>query len=273
MKRFVRIAVAATLVAAGILAARATVRSIAVRREMTEGQQALDRRDFRLAAARFRSALDRDPRSTAVRLSLAAAYAGGYVPGGESPGNLALARQAFDEYRRILERDPGNRMAVRGTAALYDGDGNYDEARTWYRRAVALDPADADALARLSTTASRQVAEAVLDARARAGLAPDDRGPIADTSLAAELRTRWSATIDDGIADATRALSLDPAHDGALAAMSAWHRLKADVAGSIDAWQQETRAADDWMRKALAARKVESDRARTLHAASSEAVR
>src|SRR5262249_45481919 len=155
---------------------------------------------------------------------------------------------AFAEYQRILQSDPGNRAAVRGTAALYEAGSQLDEALTWHRRLVSLDPANADAPPSLSAAACRPVADAGPDAGARAGLPPDDRGPIADPALRQELRTRWTAAIDAGIADATKALTIDPEHDGAMTALSGWHRVRAEVADSADTWQRETRTADDLMR-------------------------
>ena len=103
MKRFLWLAVAAMLVAAGVLAVSTGLRWLAVRGDLADGRQALDRRDFSRAAARFQAALDRDPRSTRARLSLATAYAAQYVPGGESAANVALAEQALAEYQRLLQ--------------------------------------------------------------------------------------------------------------------------------------------------------------------------
>jgi tetratricopeptide (TPR) repeat protein len=257
MKRFLGItAVALALAAAAGFAGVAAVRWLAVRGDLADGQQALDRRDFSRAAARFQSALDHDPYSTRARLSLATAYAAQYIPGGESDANVALAEQALAEYQRLLQTEPANAAALRGTAALYDGQSRYEDARFWYRRLVSVDPANADAYASLSTVAWKQVSEAILDARARAGLAPDDGLPIGDVALGRDLRARWSDTIAAGIADATRALSIDPGHDGAMSILSAWHRVSADLADTTDGYRQETAAAEHWRQKALGIRRT-----------------
>src|SRR5262245_9574303 len=175
-----RIVVVAALVVAAALAVRATIRWYGVRARFAEGRQALGRRDFAQAAARFQAALELDPRSTPARLELAAAHAAQYVPGGESRANLAHAQQAIDELRRVLQSDPGNAAAVRAIAAVHDGRLEYDEARTWYRRLVALAPGDADGYANLSASSWKQVSGAFLEARAREGLTPEDLRPTPD---------------------------------------------------------------------------------------------
>ena len=143
---------AAGLVAAVLFAGRGIERWFAARTQFAEGQQAMKRRDFAQAAARFQAALEIDSRSTSARLDSATAYAAQFVPGGESRANLHVAKQALDEFHRVLLKDPSNRAAVQAIAAIYDGQVNYDEARACNDRLVALAPPSADAYASLSLT-------------------------------------------------------------------------------------------------------------------------
>src|SRR4029078_13526408 len=86
----------------------------------------------------------------------------------------------------------------------------------------------------------------------RAGLAPDGGGPIGDGALAGELSGRWSEPIETGIAKPSKALSIDTSHEAAMATLSAWHRVRADLAMTIDRHRDELAAAESWRQKALA---------------------
>jgi tetratricopeptide (TPR) repeat protein len=269
-RRLGRAAMAAGLLAAVVFAGRALERRFAARTQFAEGQQALKRHDFAQAGARFQAALEIDPGSTSARLNLAAVYAAQYVPGGESQRNLDVARHALDEFHHVLLKDPGNRAAIQAIAAIYDGQVNYDEARAWYRRLVALPPPSADAYHNLSLTSWKQVSAVVLDARAREGLQPDDGRLIPDSELRRSLRSRWSSQIDDGIEHASKAITIDPEHDAAMTTLSAWHRIRADLADTIDAHQQNVQVADAWIHKALAIRSAKAARTGAVKVAASK---
>jgi tetratricopeptide (TPR) repeat protein len=251
---------AAGLVVIAVFAARQVERWFALRGHFSAGLQALNQRDFAGAAGRFQAALEIDPGWTEARLELARAYAGQYVPAGESQPNLDLAGRAIEEFQRVLQKDPGNHAAVEGIAALYEGQVNYDDARIWYTRLAALDPPSANAYASLSRTSWKQVSAAILDARAQEGLQPEDDGPLPDSGLRRTLLVRWSGDIDEGIQLASKAIAIEAEHEGAMRTMSNWHRVRADLADTAEGHRRAVQAADDWMHKALAIRRTRAER-------------
>jgi tetratricopeptide (TPR) repeat protein len=278
--RRLRVPFAVGAVALAVFAARLIEQRLSVRTALAEGEEAFRRGDFTRAADRFHTALETGPASTAVRLRLVAAYQNQYVPGGESLANVGVATHALEEIARVLERDPSNRAALLAAGEINEGRSDYDQAREWYGRLAAIDPSSAAAYARLSAASLARASGAVLDAEARAGLLPPDPGrrsaqrenglghrsaqreggPIANDDLRRSLAGRWSATIAEGIDAASKAVTLDPGHEGAMLTLEAWHRLAADLAASSDEYRRQMIAADEWRHKMLDARRLRAER-------------
>jgi tetratricopeptide (TPR) repeat protein len=245
---------------------------LSARTALAEGEDAFRRGDFVRAADRFHSALEIDPASMAVRLRLVAAYQRQYVPGGESLANHDVAKKALEEIARVLERDPANRAALLAAGEINDGRSDYEQARHWYGRLAAIDSSSAAAFAGVSAASLAQASAAVLDAESRAGLlpaafalrasAPKPSGvPIASDDLRRSLAERWSVTIAEGIGAASKAVTIDREHEGAMLTLNAWHQLAADLAASPDDYRRHMISADEWRRKALDARRRKAERA------------
>lgn len=255
--------------ALAVFAGRIVEERLSARAAVADGEDAFRRGDFVRAADRFHAALEIDPASTPVRLRLAAAYRKQYVPGGESRANDGVARRALDEIAQVLERDPSNRAAMLTAAEINDGRSDFDQARDWYRRLAAIDASSAAAFAGMSAASLKQASGAVLDAEARAGLSfasgwPRDLVDDARSGKAAHLRqslaARWSAAIAEGIAAASKALTIDREHEGAMLTLGAWHQLAADLAASPEEYRRQITLADEWRHKALDARRSKAER-------------
>jgi tetratricopeptide (TPR) repeat protein len=258
-------------VALAVFASHIIEQRLSARTALAEGDEAFRRGDFVRAADRFRSALEIDPASTAVRLRLVAAYQMQYVPGGESLANHDVAKRALEEIARVLDRDPSNPAAIMAAGEINDGRSDYDQARHWYGRLAAIDSSNAAAFAGMSAASLTQVSAAVLDAKSRAGLlpaafalrasAPQASGhPIANDDLRRSLAERWSATIAEGIDAASKAVTLDRGHEGAMLMLDAWHQLAADLAASPHEYRRHSISADEWRHKALDRRRLKAER-------------
>jgi tetratricopeptide (TPR) repeat protein len=219
-----------------------------------------------LAAYRFHSARDTDSGSTAARMRLVAGFQKQYVPGGESAANHDAAKRALEEIARVLDRDPSNRAAIMAAAEINAGRSDYDRAREWYGRLAAIDSSNADAFAGMSAASLAQVSGSVLEAESRAGLLLVNLGHRsaerkgAHDDLRRSLAAQWSGAVAEGIAAASKALTIDRGHEGAMLTLEAWHHLAADLASSPDAYRQHMTAADEWRHKALEARRLKAER-------------
>jgi tetratricopeptide (TPR) repeat protein len=233
---------------------------LSARTALAEGEEAFRHGDFVRAADRFRSALTIDPASTSVRLRLVAAYQGQYVPGGESLANHDVAKQALEEIARVLDRDASNTAAIVAAAEINDARSDNDQARDWYGRLAAIDSSNAAAFAGMSAASLRQASAAVLDAASRAGLLLSSGHPIANDDLRRSLAERWSATIAEGIDAASKAVTIDRQHEGAMLTLEAWHQLAADLAASPDEYRRHMISANEWRHKVLDARRLKTQR-------------
>lgn len=170
------------------------------------------------------------------------------------------------------------RLSLR--AALTEGDeslgrGDFSRAADRFHTALEIDPDStpirlrlAAALAGMSDASLAQASGVVLDAEARAGLLPDhlarqtaqrDSGPIADDDLRRSLAERWSPSIADGIDAASKAVTLDREHEGAMLTLEGWHQLAADLAASPDEYRRQMVSAGEWRQKALAVRRLKAE--------------
>jgi hypothetical protein len=167
--------------------------------------------------------------------------------------------------------------------ALADGEeafrlGDFVRAADRFQAVLVIDPAStavrlrlAAAFAERSAALLAQASGPILDAEARAGLlpaafapgasAPEATGhPIANEDLRRVLSGRWSATIAEGVDAAAKAVTIDGAYEGAMLTLEGWHQLAADLAASPAEYRRHRTSADEWRRKALAARRLEAER-------------
>jgi TonB family protein len=206
------------------------------------------------AVAYFQKAVDLDPGFTTAHLYLGTAYMQQYIPGAESPENRANADRAEAEFRAVLAIDAANKVALTSLGSLALHQKKWEDARTWNRQLLSVDPQNADAYYSLAFIDWSQWYPAYAAARTRAGLQPQDPGPIADAAIRADLRSRWLPAVDDGIWNLTRALELNPKFDDAMAYMNLFVRERADLKNTRQEYLQDVAEADQWVQRALAAK-------------------
>src|ERR1700735_5938231 len=60
----------------------------------------------------FKTAVQLYPDNTMPRLYLATAYMSQYIPGAESPENMQLAKEAKEEFQKVLEKNTNDATAL-----------------------------------------------------------------------------------------------------------------------------------------------------------------
>ncbi len=80
---------------------------------------------------------------------------------------------AIREYSRVLELDPSHKEALKGMAYLSYYLARFDEAQGYYRRAVAVEPHDAEALFGLGVLDFKTSWQVVMEQKARHGFRPE----------------------------------------------------------------------------------------------------
>jgi tetratricopeptide (TPR) repeat protein len=161
------------------------------------GLEAFRQAQYSAAIEEFQRAADLNPSSSTPHLYLGIARYQGFIPGAESEENAIHAEQAAEQYRRALALDPTNwnALVLLGQVSFYLG--RWEEARDWYRKAQALNPNHADVWYALGVVEWRSSAPG-------------------------------SASIAEAIANFEKAVALDHEHEDAMTFLSLLSRQRND---------------------------------------------
>ena len=239
------------------------------RDQLNRGVQAYRSAKYADAVEFFKTAVNLDPNNLNGRLYLATAYMTQYIPGAESPENLQLAKQAKEEFLKVLERDPNDKTALASLASLsyQQAQGmpdleqklkKLDEAKEWYLKLIAADPQNKEGFYSLAVIDWVKWYAAWMKSRADLGMKPEEPGPIKDKKVKADLKDQYSAVIEDGIKNLQKALDIDPNYDDAMAYMNLLIRERADLDDSPDQYKKDVETADGWVQKALDTKKMKA---------------
>src|SRR5271170_6111810 len=239
---------------------------------LNHGVQAYKGAHYSEAVDYFKTAVQLDPDNSVPRLYPATAYMSQYIPGDESPENMQLAKQAKEEFLKVLEKNPSDTTALNYLASL-----NYqqaqgmpdleqklkklDEAKEWYLKLIAADPQNKEGFYSLAVIDWVKWYAAWMKARADLGLKPQEPGPLKDKKVKADVQTQYTAVIDDGVKNLQKALDIDPNYDDAMAYMNLLIREKADLDDSADQYKADIDSADKWVQKALDTKKMKAAKA------------
>lgn len=264
-----RVALCATLLAAAL--ATSGCEKLRARDHLNKGVQAFKSAKYADAAEHFRVAVDLDPSFDIPRLYLATAYMQQYVPGADAPENIEVAKKANEEFMKVLEANPKNTLAIeslaslrfnqaQGITKLEDKLAKLDEAREWYQKLVDVDDKNKQGWYSLAVITWLKWYPEYKQARDKMGMKPEEPGPLKDKKVKEELKAKWLGPINDGIKDLEKAIVVDPEYDDAMAYMNLLYRQRADLADNKDLCEADVKVADDWVQKALEAKKIKAAR-------------
>jgi tetratricopeptide (TPR) repeat protein len=239
---------------------------------LNHGVQAYKGAKYADAVEFFKTAVQLDPTNVNGRLYLATAYMSQYIPGAESPENLQVAKQAKEEFMKVLEKDPADKTALASLASLsyQQAQGMPDleaklkkleEAKEWYLKLIAADPQNKEGFYSLAVIDWVKWYAPWMKSRADLGMKPEEPGPIKDKKVKADLQEKYSGIIEDGIKNLQKALDIDPQYDDAMAYMNLLIRERADLNESADQYQKDIATADGWVQKALDTKKMKAAKA------------
>src|SRR5947209_8275698 len=167
------------LVAAATLALSTTgCDKLRARDQLNKGVASYKNARYEQAIEHFKNAVGLDPSLINAKLYLAAAYVAQYIPGVDSPDNLANANGAIDQYKAVLAQDPKNVNSMKGIAGLSLQMKKFDDARTYYRKAIDLDQNDPEAYYSIGVIDWTMAFQPRMEERAKMGLRPDE--PLKD---------------------------------------------------------------------------------------------
>ncbi|MGA8313513.1 MAG: tetratricopeptide repeat protein, partial [Terriglobales bacterium] len=125
-----------------VLLSTAGCSKLRARDQLNKGVQSYKNAKYEEAINHFQQAVSLDPSLVNARLYLATAFAQQYIPGADTEDNNQMGQNAIDQYKAVLERDPKNINSVKGIAYLYLQMKRFEDAKTFYRKAIEVDPND-----------------------------------------------------------------------------------------------------------------------------------
>jgi tetratricopeptide (TPR) repeat protein len=229
------------------------------RDQLNKGVASYKNNQFEQAINHFKEAVSLDPSLKNAKLYLATAYAQQYIPGVDSPENLQNANLAIEQYQAVLEQDPKNINSIKGIAYLYLQMKKFEDAKSYYHKAIDLDPNDPEAYYSVGVIDWTQAYQPRMEERAKLGLRPDE--PLKDKKLCAKLREDGGAVIQDGLDSLNKAVQLRQDYDDAMAYVNLLYREKADRECDLpDERAADLKTADEWVDKTMAAKKAKAQK-------------
>ena len=232
------------------------------RDQLNKGVASYKNAKYEEAIDHFQQAVSLDPALGVARLYLATAYAQQYIPGVDAPDNVQMAEQAIEQYKQVLASNPPKEQQInsnKGIAYLYLQMKKFDDAKTYYRNAMQLDPNDPEPYYSVGVIDWTQTYQPRMEERAKLGLKPEE--PLKDKKVCAELKEKNTPNIQDGIDSLNKALQLRPDYDDAMAYMNLMYREKADVECDDPAARaSDLKTADDWVDKTMATKKAKAEK-------------
>jgi len=240
------------------------------RDQLNKGVQSYRSAQYDAAIEHFKNAVTLDPNLAVARLYLATAYAQQCVPGVDTPENTRNCNQAIDEFKKQLEKNPGEIGSLKGIASLYfnmasgatkpeDKLKYLDQAKDYHSQVLKSDPSDPEAYYSVAVIDWTEAYKRRMDAKTGAGIKADE--PIKDKKLCSELQEKNQQVVQEGIDDLNKALELRKDYDDAMAYLNLLFREKADLeCGDPDARKQDLAMADDWVKKTMETKKAKAEK-------------
>jgi tetratricopeptide (TPR) repeat protein len=227
---------------------------------LIKGVQAYKNARFEEAIDHFQNAERLDPSLENAPLYLATAYAQQVVPDANTPENIKNAQLAVNAYQQVLAKDPKDLNALKGIAAVYLNTGKTEEAKTWQRKVIEVDPNDPVAHYTIGVVDWRVAYRNAI--QTRNGLGMQDNGDmIKDKAACQKLAEQNTPLVEEGIKELQQAVNLRPGYDDAMSYLSLLYRRKADLdCGDEAAHKADMAMFDQWRDKTMATRKANEEK-------------
>ncbi len=250
------------LTVAGAVLLSSGCRQLQSRNQLNQGVEAFKIAQYPEAAEHFKRAVDLQPDFLEARLYLGTAYMLQYEYGAamEGPESERTAQAAHDEFTKVLEQTPKEKVAIASIASLYLIQQQWRDAQEWYEKLVAVDPNNAEGYYCLGFIAWSRWFPRLGKARADLGMRQEDPGPIKDRNVREALKAKYLPMVDAGLAALDKALAINPEYDDAMAYENVLIRGKADLSDNKEEYDKLIKTADTWFQKSIRTRKERDER-------------
>ena len=230
------------------------------RDQLNKGVQAFRNAQYPEAVEHFKTAVELDPAYANARLYLATAYMQQYIPGADSPENKQFWDAAYSQFKTVVEQDDKNSVANASIASLYLNKKDWDNARRWYAKLIAIEPNNKEAYYSLGFIAWSEWYPEYNKKRMFLNMKQDDPGPFKDKKVKEELLAQFGPMIGEGLKNLDKCLEIDPEYEDAMSYKNLLIRERADLADNKGDYEAQIADADALMKKALDTIKVKAER-------------
>ncbi len=230
------------------------------RDNLNKGVQAYSNAQFQPAVMHFKEAVRLDPGLLNARLYLGTAYFAQYIPGGESADNKQVAENAINAFDEVLQRDPSNTTALNFIAQIHYGLKEFDKTKEDNERLLKLEPNNPEPyywIGMLDWLICYPRSQTVRNDHNLATPDKDGDLPPIPKKFREQLAEQNGTLVEEGLNALQKAIELKPNYDEAMSYLNLMYRQKADIDPDDDSRAADLKQANDWVDKALAARKAE----------------
>ena len=233
------------------------------RDHLNKGVQSYRNAQFQPAIMHFKEAVRLDPSLLNARLYLATAYAQQYVPGGESPENKKIAADAIAAFEDVLKMDTGNSAAsttaLASIAQIYYSMKKFDDAKKYNQRRIEIEPNNPEPyywIGVLDWAIAFPRTQGVRTEHNISQPSPKGELPPIPANLRKDLAEKNGPLVDEGLKALNKAIELKPNDADSMVYLNLMYRQKAEIDTDEETRQADLKQAEDWVNKALAARKA-----------------
>ncbi len=247
---------------AGMVLSMSGCRQLEARDQLNKGVDAYKSAHYEEAIGHFQRATQLDPSLPMAKSYLATALAQNVVPGLDTPDNMKTAQQAIAIFQEVLDKDPSDVNSLKQIAGIYFSIKKYDDAKTWQKKVLAVDPKDAEAAYTVGVIDWTLAHLNALKELATANVNDDGEGNVkAPKKVLQAISEENAPLVSEGLEYLNQAVADRPNYDDAMTYLNLMYRRKADVdfsnPGEVKA---DVAAAKDWTTKAMGTRKENEEK-------------
>jgi TPR repeat protein len=253
---------ALAVVLAGMVLSMSGCNRLAARDQLNKGVDAYKSGKYEEAIGHFQKATELDPTLPMAKSYLATALSQNIVPGLDTPENMKTADQAISIFQEVLSKDPTDVNSMKQIAGIYFNVKKLDDAKTWQKKVLAVDPKDPEAAYTIGVIDWTEAHENKLKALVPAGLNDDGEGNVkAPKKIMDQLKTENASLIEEGLQYLNQAVENRSNYDDAMQYLNLIYRNKADMDyGNSSAVSADLATARDWSSKAMGTRKANEEK-------------
>lgn len=247
---------------AGLVLSISGCSRLAARDQLNKGVDAYKSGKYEEAIGHFQRATELDPTLPMAKSYLATALSQNIVPGLETPENLKTANQAISIFQEVLAKDPNDVNSLKQIAGIYFNIKKLDEAKSWQKRVLAVDPKDPEAAYTIGVIDWTEAHQNKLKELSSVGMDDDGKGNLkAPKKVMDAIKQENAPLVEEAMNYLTQAIANRPNYDDAMQYMNLVYRNKADIDfGNADAVKADLASADEWTSKAMGTRKANEEK-------------